>query len=793
MAKQSSIVVALALTLLSASCQKWDITRITEPGVSLELADLRKNTITNLNYDLRFEISENVDDNIPSEILISFDFKRVGDYPFIVDFKEKHEMINSVEINEDSSDYLFENEHILIPSSLLQEGRNSIRIIFYAGKQSLNRRDDFMYTLLVPDRARTLFPCFDQPDIKASYILTLSVPDKWKVVANSPLNKSVTNTDNQTITYYFRPTEPLSTYLFSFVAGEFEKAEKTDDSGRTIGLYHRETDPYKLSQIDEILDEVFYSLEWLEEYTAIPYPFAKYDCIVLPGFQYGGMEHTGATLYNDRRIFLEKGAGISEMMNRFSLVAHETAHMWFGDYVTMKWFDDVWTKEVFANYFAALISADKYPDVDNSFTFLDYASAAYTVDRTEGANAIKQPLANLKDAGLIYGNIIYNKAPIVMEMLARKMDPESFKSGIREYLNEYAYGNADWEGLITILDKYTDDNLSAWSHNWVNKPGMPHYKVDSLSQLDLNGLNYGFYELSNEVSSNLMNNVVVSPLTPAEKASALVILYENYLNERIYGFDYTLFLLDCLESLSKEDSSQSTLVFRRALSQLGTILWKENNLQQTEWEGRLTKLISQSQSESCRRAAFSALLNAPHSQSTTEMFLAAFMIPESFISFELTNADLTSLCQQLAVRKEEIGPQLIAKQKERLSHPDLIAQFDYIAPALASSPEARLVCFQSLLNAENREIEPWTLTVLRLLNHPLRQQEALSYIRPALEIIEEIQLTGDIFLPTNWCSALLGGHHSEEAKREVELFLEQYSKTLNPLLVRKIQQAAYYI
>ena len=322
---------------------------------------------------------------------------------------------------------------------------------------------------------------------------------------------------------------------------------------------------------------------------------------------------------------------------------------------------------------------------------------------------------------------------------------------------------------------------------------MPHYKVDSLSQLDLKGLNYGFYVLPEELSATLMNNVVEEHLTPSEKASALVILYENYLNERISGFDYTLFLLDCLESLSKEDSSQSTLVFRRALSQLGTILWKENNLQQTEWEGRLTKLISQSQSESCRRAAFSALLNAPHSQSNTEMFLAAFMIPESFISFELTNADLNSLCQQLAVRKEEIAPQLIAKQRERLSHPDLIAQFDYIAPALASSPEARLVCFQSLLNAENREVEPWTLTVLRLLNHPLRQQEALSYIRPALEILEEIQITGDIFLPTNWCSALLGGHHSEEAKREVELFLEQYSKTLNPLLVRKIQQAAYYI
>ncbi len=793
MKKRIRIVAISVFVLLISGCERWDIDKITEPGVSRELADLRHNTISNLNYDLRFVFPTNSEEAIPAVITISFDFNSVGKYPFLLDFKEKPEMVHSLELNEDSCDYLFENEHIIIPSSLLKRGRNSIRIAFSAGKQSLNRRDNFMYTLLVPDRARTLFPCFDQPDLKASYILTLSVPDKWKAVANSPLNKSVTNADNQTVTYSFHPTEPLSTYLFSFVAGEFEKAEKSDNLGRIIGLYHRETDPYKLAQIDEILDEVFYSLEWLEEYTDIPYPFAKYDCIVLPGFQYGGMEHTGATLYNDRRIFLEKGAGISEKMNRFSLIAHETAHMWFGDYVTMKWFDDVWTKEVFANYFAALISADKYPDVDNSFTFLDYASAAYSVDRTDGANAIKQPLANLKDAGLIYGNVIYNKAPIVMEMLSRKMDPEAFKRGIREYLNRYAYGNADWEGLISILDKFTDENLAAWSNDWVHKPGMPHYKVDSLSQIDLNGLNYGYYELSEELSTALMNNLSTQPLNPPEKASTLVILYENYLNEKITGFDYTLFLLDCLESLSKEDSSQTTLVFRRALSQLGSILWKENELEATEWEERLKELISESLSESCRRAAFSALLNAPHSGSVTEMFLHAFLEPKSFNYFQLTNADLTQLCQQLAVRKERIAPWLVTIQRARLSHPDLIAQFDYIAPALASTPEARQECFQSLLKVENREVEPWTLTVLRLLNHPLRQQEALSYIRPALGIIEEIQITGDIFFPTNWCSALLGGHHSKEAKNEVRLYLEEHSKTLNPLLVQKILQAAYYI
>ena len=125
-------------------------------------------------------------------------------------------------------------------------------------------------------------------------------------------------------------------------------------------MYHRETDPDKIAQIPVIFEQVFASLEWMEAYTGIPYPFAKYDFIVLPGFQYGGMEHTGATLYNDKRLFLGKQPTTAEQLGRMSLIAHETAHMWFGDYVTMEWFDEVWLKEVFANYFAAQMTQPQF-------------------------------------------------------------------------------------------------------------------------------------------------------------------------------------------------------------------------------------------------------------------------------------------------------------------------------------------------------------------------------------------------------------------------------------------------
>lgn len=206
--------------------------------------------------------------------------------------------------------------------------------------------------------------------------------------------------------------------------------------------------------------------------------FAKYDLVILPGFQFGGMEHTGATLYNDKRMFLPEHPTVNEELGRAELIAHETAHMWFGDYVTMKWFDDVWTKEVFANYFAARMVEPLFPAVNHKLSALKgFYPAAYSEDRTAGSNAIKQELGNLNNAGLIYGQIVYNKAPVVMQMLVERMGEERFREGIRNYLKSYAYSNADWGNLIEILDRYTPEDLTTWSRVWVNEKGMPEIAV----------------------------------------------------------------------------------------------------------------------------------------------------------------------------------------------------------------------------------------------------------------------------------------------------------------------------
>ena len=437
--------------------------------VSLQLARERKEAISGLGYSF-FNLPE--DPKAPIRATQTIRFNLETPRQIILDFKEDPAFVTLVQVNGRAAQYRFTNENIVLPRRYFNKDNNIIAVDFRAGEQSLNRNEEFLYTLLVPDRARTLFPCFDQPNLKAAYTLTLEVPDHWVAVSNTAPNE--TFLENKRKTIRFGTTEPLSTYLFSFVAGEFQQETQTRN-GRSISLYHRETDPLKIAQTGIIFDQVYASLEWLEEYTGIPYPFAKYDFIILPGFQYGGMEHTGATLYNDRRMFLGEHPTTGEQLSRMSLIAHETAHMWFGDYVTMDWFDDVWTKEVFANYFASQMIRPQFPGINHRLNDLRaFYATAYAVDRTAGTNAIKQPLDNLAKAGLIYGNIIYDKAPVVMNMLVERMGPEAFRKGIRTYLKQFAYGNATWEDLISILDRETSEDLESWSRVWIHSRGMPH-------------------------------------------------------------------------------------------------------------------------------------------------------------------------------------------------------------------------------------------------------------------------------------------------------------------------------
>ena len=820
--------IAIAATLLLSSCQTHEKkNKLYEEGISLELAQLRKQEIKELKYGLSFSIPKQKQEAVEGEARISFLLQRPQE--IILDFRESADKIKEVSVNGQPSEYTFLNEHLVLPEASTIEGKNEVHICFTAGDQSLNRNEEYLYTLLVPDRARTVFPCFEQPNLKAEFTLQLEVPAEWEAVSNSSI-ASEENIDGRKH-IAFLPTEPLSTYLFSFVAGKLKKVEYADGE-RILTAYHRETDAKKVAQLDIIFQQVAASLHWLEEYTDIPYPFAKYSFIILPGFQYGGMEHTGATLYNDTRMFLSEHPTLDEELARAKLIAHETAHMWFGDYVTMDWFNDVWTKEVFANYFAACITEPLFPNVNHSLNWMKtYTSASLAEDRTPGSNSIRQPLDNLRNAGLIYGNIIYNKAPVMMQKLVEIMGEEAYQEGIRKYLKTYAYGNATWDDLIAILDARSEEDLASFSDVWVNQKGMPHISfTNRCGQLEIrqrDPLNRGLLwpqsfqitfqgaEESTSVEVNLTNETyaITVPLgtqailpntdgrgyglfIPDEESrewmlthwqetsddtarqSLLMSLYENYQHRLISDREWMEALINGLKS------EKNVLIASTLCGYLGAPL---SQLGQASWEEEIWEWSDKHPLASCRLQLIRCLISNARAPKSIDKL---YQLWKEQSHPMLNERDYMTLAYELALHCPERYESLRDTQRERITNPDRRRQFDFIVQAVTPDTLQMDAFFQSLMKAENRRIEPWVASALAYLNHPLRQSYAVKYIRPGLEVLEEVQRTGDIFFPKNWASALLRNHKSKEAYQEVQAFFEAHPG-YSPLLKNKILQAAW--
>ena len=214
-----ALTTYILLTLLLCSCNNnTNTTTLYQRGVSQELAAQRKATIKDVEYSLQFNIPECKESAITGNIDIEFELDTPQE--IIIDFREEQN-VATVLANGNTTAYELRDEHIIIPANAVKSGKNRIGIAFTAGNQSLNRNNDFLYTLLVPDRARTVFPCFDQPDMKAIFRFTLQLPEAWTAISNSPVTSEDCRNGYKHIT--FAPTEPLSSYLFSFVAGVFQK------------------------------------------------------------------------------------------------------------------------------------------------------------------------------------------------------------------------------------------------------------------------------------------------------------------------------------------------------------------------------------------------------------------------------------------------------------------------------------------------------------------------------------------------------------------------------------------
>jgi aminopeptidase N len=481
---------------------------------------------------------------------------------------------------------------------------------------------------------------------------------------------------------------------------------------------------------------------------------------------------------------------------------------------------------------------------------LAHYPAAYEVDRTPGANPIRQELGNLNEAGSLYGAIIYQKAPVMMRHLESLLGETSFRDGLREYLGAHKFGNATWNDLITVLDTRTPADLKAWSQVWVEQPGRPvvtttlsvaNGKISQLAfaqrdtwkrgtrwpqqlrvtlgysegpkTLDTSldgdrvyvreatgmpaplyvlpngqGWAYGGFELDASSLAFLSKSLpaISDPLT---RGSAWVTLWDALLDG---AMSPATFMDLTASALPKETDEQLTA---RVLGYASDAWWhflpQEARVKRAPALEKLLRTgLAGATTASQKAAWFGALRTVALTPDTVAWLRRVWAKSEHVAGLPLAEADYSTLALELAVREVNGWKTVLTDQLARIENPDRKARFAFVMPALSADPAEREVWFKSLADVKNRRREPWVLEGLEYLHHPLRARASAGYVGPSLEMLWEIQKTGDIFFPKRWLDATLGGYNSSEVAGVVRQFLASLPSSYPPRLKNITLQSA---
>jgi len=336
--------------------------------------------------------------------------------------------------------------------------------------------ETYLYTQFeVPD-SRRVFAVFEQPDLKATFQFNITAPSNWKVVSNqsSPAPVPIGNDASKSI-WSFSPTPIIPSYITAIIAGPYieTKSELTSSNGKVIplGVFSRAS----LSQYldaEYIFEKTRQGFEFFERQFNYPYPFEKYDQLFVPEFNAGAMENAGAVTFTESYVFRGKVTD-AVRERRVVTILHELAHMWFGDLVTMKWWNDLWLNESFAEYASTLATAEatEWKDAWTTFTALE-KSWAYRQDQLPSTHPIVAEINDLDDVLVNFDGITYAKGASVLKQLVAWVGQEQFMAGVASYFKKHAYGNTELSDLLTELEQQSGRELKTWSKQWLETAGV---------------------------------------------------------------------------------------------------------------------------------------------------------------------------------------------------------------------------------------------------------------------------------------------------------------------------------
>ena len=339
--------------------------------------------------------------------------------------------------------------------------------------------ETYLYSQFETADAKRMFACFDQPDLKATFALTVTVPDHWQVASNARESETEHLSAGKTVT--FATTPRISPYITALVAGPYHVVRDEHD-GIDLGLWCRAT----LSQYldpDELFEVTKQGFDWYHANFGMRYPFGKYDQLFVPEFNAGAMENAGCVTIAETYVFRSKVTD-ARRERRAETILHEMAHMWFGDLVTMRWWDDLWLNESFATYASVLsqVAATRWTNAWTTFANVE-KTWAYRQDQLPSTHPIATDAPDVQTAEVNFDGITYAKGASVLKQLGAYVGIDAFLAGLRDYFQQHAFGNTTLADLLAALEKSSGRDLGQWSKLWLETAGIstlrPEFTLDA--------------------------------------------------------------------------------------------------------------------------------------------------------------------------------------------------------------------------------------------------------------------------------------------------------------------------
>ncbi|MBX8996676.1 aminopeptidase N [Corynebacterium testudinoris] len=479
---------------------------MTSTNLTREEAAHRARLLTVDNYDIALDLTQS-DTEFSSLTTVEFTVREPGST--FIDLRAKRvdgvyldgKNIRSEALTLDKNGY---DESFGIALNDLTVGRHVLRVnaqcLYSRTGEGLHRFVDpadsqvYLYTQFETADAKRVFACFDQPDLKATYDLTVCTPSAWKVISNAPQR---TTMQEDSAIHTSRIDYPLSTYLVAICAGRYHEVRSTWKGQLT---HHAETpasEPTELEvpmsifcrrsiaphlDADRLFTETKQGFDFYHEHFGMAYPFGKYDQIFCPEYNMGAMENAGAVTIRDEYVFTSKATHY-RYERRADTILHELAHMWFGDLVTMRWWDDLWLNESFATWAAALSQAEA-TEYDTAWvTFANVEKSwAYQQDQLPSTHPILADATDIETVEQNFDGITYAKGASVLKQLQAYVGREEFLAGVRRHFADHAWGNATFDDLLAALQTASGRDLSGWADQWLKTTGInqlsPVFEVD---------------------------------------------------------------------------------------------------------------------------------------------------------------------------------------------------------------------------------------------------------------------------------------------------------------------------